>query len=514
MPVDSSAPQSTLRTSPTSTAQTLVNPASSRFPTPSPQDSSANNDVTNPHQTVPHSAVEEWMESHPVFASKARGIRLRALRFTASWFSVTMGTGIVNTLLFDLPFTSTHAAFRALGAVFLVFDMVLFLSFTLLTITRYILYPRIFGAMIRHETHSLFLGCIPMGFVTIISGIASTGHEYGLNTLDAALVLYWISTALSILTAFGVPYFMFTQQAHAAERMTAAWLLPIVPLITQAAVGSTLCKLLLSTSPARLSYCLTLLIASYLQAGIGLLLACAIIVMYLQRLVLHHLPPREVIVSSWLPVGPIGQGGFALIELGRVAVRLFPLITTDSHTPELQFLGPAMLGAAVVLGLLFWGLGIWFAFLAIACIVRQHAAVQKTEEGRLALFNMGYWAFTFPLGSLTLLTFSLATVFDSIFFKVCASIFTFSVLLLWVLVFIPTCLGFFRGTLFAAPCLQSLPKEYVERMRPGSGAQSRAPSRERERRRSTEKGSEREVEGTDRQLSREAREVLSEEGLR
>ncbi|BGP12174.1 Plasma membrane sulfite pump involved in sulfite metabolism [Rhodosporidiobolus nylandii] len=400
--------------------------------------------------------------------------------------SAVHGTGIVNTLLFDLPFTSTHAAFRALGAVFLVFDMVLFLSFTLLTITRYILYPRIFGAMIRHETHSLFLGCIPMGFVTIISGIASTGHEYGLNTLDAALVLYWISTALSILTAFGVPYFMFTQQAHAAERMTAAWLLPIVPLITQAAVGSTLCKLLLSTSPARLSYCLTLLIASYLQAGIGLLLACAIIVMYLQRLVLHHLPPREVIVSSWLPVGPIGQGGFALIELGRVAVRLFPLITTDSHTPELQFLGPAMLGAAVVLGLLFWGLGIWFAFLAIACIVRQHAAVQKTEEGRLALFNMG----------------------------VCASIFTFSVLLLWVLVFIPTCLGFFRGTLFAAPCLQSLPKEYVERMRPGSGAQSRAPSRERERRRSTEKGSEREVEGTDRQLSREAREVLSEEGLR
>jgi tellurite resistance protein TehA-like permease len=98
-----------------------------------------------------------------------------------------------------------------------------------------------------------------------------------------------------------------------------------VPLITEAAVGSTLCKLLLAQN--RHTYCLTLLIASYLCAGIGMLLAAAVIVLYLQRLLLHHLPPREVIVSSWLPVGPIGQGGFAIIELvsGRGAFRLLLL---------------------------------------------------------------------------------------------------------------------------------------------------------------------------------------------
>lgn len=106
---------------------------------------------------------------------------------------------------------------------------------------------------------------------------------------------------------------MFTQHKHATETMTAAWLLPIVPMITSASVGSTMCKLLLAQD--RLSYCMTMLIASYLCAGIGMLLAMAIIVLYIQRLVLHHLPPREVIVSSWLPVGPIGQGGYALIEL-------------------------------------------------------------------------------------------------------------------------------------------------------------------------------------------------------
>lgn len=108
-------------------------------------------------------------------------------------FVTVQGTGIVNTLLFDLPWKSTHAAFRGIGAGFLVFDMLLFVVFAIITVARYILYPRIFLVMIQHETHSLFLGTIPMGLVTIISGIARTGEEYGLATLDASIVLWWIA---------------------------------------------------------------------------------------------------------------------------------------------------------------------------------------------------------------------------------------------------------------------------------------------------------------------------------
>ncbi|GAA5919363.1 hypothetical protein JCM6882_000244, partial [Rhodosporidiobolus microsporus] len=211
---------------------------------------------------------------------------------------------------------------------------------------------------------------------------------------------------------------------------------------------------------------------------------------------------------------------------GRVAVKLFPLISSETVKPELQILGPAMYGAAVVTGLLLWGLGIWFAFLAVVSITTQLSRARRNPgEGRLAVFNMGWWAFTFPLGSLTLLTFSLAETFDSMFFKVCSAIFTFSVLLLWIVVFLPTAIGFFRGTLFAAPCLQSLPKEYVEKMRGESRAPSRVPSRApspaRRRGRAEERGGERvqekageerEVEGTGGAMEREAGEVLRQQG--
>lgn len=66
---------------------------------------------------------------------------------------------------------------------------------------------------------------------------------------------------------------------------------------------------------SRLDYALTVLIASYVMNGVGLLIACGLMVIYFQRLAFHHLPPRELIVSTFLPLGPCGQGGFALIEL-------------------------------------------------------------------------------------------------------------------------------------------------------------------------------------------------------
>lgn len=107
----------------------------------------------------------------------------------------------------------THPAFRGIGSAFLVLDMALFISFSTITIARYCLYPVFFRTMLKNETHSLFTGTIPMGcawlplafyerpdltrlrrFVTIVSGIARTGTEYGIDgALDVAIVLWWIA---------------------------------------------------------------------------------------------------------------------------------------------------------------------------------------------------------------------------------------------------------------------------------------------------------------------------------
>ena len=52
------------------------------------------------------------------------------------------------------------------------------------------------------------------------------------------------------------------------------------------------------------------IIVSYVLWGIGLPLALMVMVIYLQRLTLHKIPPKAMIVSVFLPIGPFGSGGY------------------------------------------------------------------------------------------------------------------------------------------------------------------------------------------------------------
>jgi tellurite resistance protein TehA-like permease len=145
---------------------------------------------------------------------------------------------------------------------------------------------------------------------------------------------------MSILTSFGVPIIIFTLHQISAETFTAAWLLPLVPPSTVAATGTSLCKLLIAQQ--RYSYAFVVLVTSYVILGVALCTACAIMVLYLNRLILHKLPPKEVIVSALLPVGAVGQGGYALLEavslfcnikISSVALNSIRRVTGQSRVP-------------------------------------------------------------------------------------------------------------------------------------------------------------------------------------
>ena len=94
--------------------------------------------------------------------------------------------------------------------------------------------------------------------------------------------------------------------------MTAAWLLPVVPTIVAAASGGIVAEVLPNRQRA-----LWTITMSYILWGTGVPLAMATLVIYFERLTLYKLPPREVIVSCFLPLGPLGQGGFAIMRFSR-----------------------------------------------------------------------------------------------------------------------------------------------------------------------------------------------------
>ncbi|TKY86886.1 hypothetical protein EX895_004174 [Sporisorium graminicola] len=384
---------------------------------------------------------------------RRHGIKERVLHFTPSWFSVTMGTGVVATLLNLLPWPSIHSGLRYPAVCFLFADIIIFILFLCAFFARYLMYPEVVPLTIKHPQKSMFLGTLPMGLITIISGIAQLGtkeFELGIGFALAASGLWWGATALSLLTAIGVPFSMMTYQKHYFEGITAALLLPIVPPITAAATGSVIAEILMHRYP---TYAFTIMVVSYLVLGIGLPLALLILVLYFQRLLLFKSPPRDVIISVFLPLGPCGQGGEACLHLGKVALHLFPTISTpasSSGVPQLFSVGQALYGAGLISAMLLFGLGIWWLAIGVFTIIRE------LKRGKLG-FNMGWWGLTFPFASLAICTARLAIELDSLTLKIVYTAFVIANILLWLYVAIPTARGAWTGRLFNAPCLADLP---------------------------------------------------------
>ena len=92
----------------------------------------------------------------------------------------------------------------------------------------------------------------------------------------------------------------------------------------------------------------------------GLPLALIILSLYFQRLILHHIPTQEMIVSSFLPIGPTGLAGFSLVKLGKVALTVLPAVdrTAGGDGGRAGLLAGGMYGSGVAGAVLMWGLGV------------------------------------------------------------------------------------------------------------------------------------------------------------
>jgi len=77
----------------------------------------------------------------------------------------------------------------------------------------------------------------------------------------------------------------------------------------------------------------SLIITSYVLWGCGFPLVLFVLVIYFHHITLIALPPREVIVSVFLPLGPLGQGTLSIMHLGKRALLLFSVTHTASLTP-------------------------------------------------------------------------------------------------------------------------------------------------------------------------------------
>ena len=283
-----------------------------------------------------------------------------------------------------------------------------------------------------------------MGLATIVNmTVFVCVPAWGPWATTLAWTLWWIDAVIAVATCMYLPFMLIYVHEAELPKMTAVWLLPIVATIVASASGGVVAEVLPNPQHA-----LWTIIVSYILWGTGFPLAMVVLVMYFHRLTIHHLPPREVIVSVFLPLGPIGQGTFALEQLGKVAKKVFPI--TGTLHPDA---GNTFYIVGHMVGLVIWGYGLIWLFFALASISRSKFP-----------FNMGWWGFTFPLGVYAVATTTFAKDLPSTFFKVLGTIFSLTVVFLWLGISVETARRAITGDIFFAPCVNQYEKERAERL--------------------------------------------------
>lgn len=167
--------------------------------------------------------------------------------------------------------------------------------------------------------------------------------------------------------------------------MTAMWLLPVVTLIVAASSGGVLGRALLNISPY--FALITIVVAAFLVTT-GLSLALMILTIYLFRLVVYGLPQGGSILSVFLPLGPTGQSGYAILLIGQTLKNLLP------YNPASQFLHSKVTGevtevVCICAAFLLWSLAtMWmlYALLALQASLRQNRVP----------FKLSFWGLVFP----------------------------------------------------------------------------------------------------------------------
>jgi C4-dicarboxylate transporter/malic acid transport protein len=367
----------------------------------------------------------------PRHAAARQSLAEKVRQFTPNWFAVTMGNGIVFIVLASLPLH--FAGQKTLAASLWCVDIVVFAVFAAMFAARWILYPETIKPMLHHPLQSMFLGTLPMGLAPIVNGIVLfAAPHYGSGAYSLAFALWCVDSVLAVVVAIGVPYLMFTEQSHAFERVSAVLLLPVVAPEVAAASAAVLAPHL-PAETARL-----VVGAGYVMWAISVPLAFSILTLVFFRLVIHKLPHRDLGASSWLTLGPIGTGALGLLSLGQAAPAAFAGTPLESAALLARDFG-------IVGALLLWGVGLWWLATAILFIRRYR------REG--LPFNLGWWAFTFPLGVYTVATLNLYRVTGFGVFEAAGLLFAAALGALWVLVLSKTLRELAFGRLFHAPCL-------------------------------------------------------------
>ena len=198
-----------------------------------------------------------------------------------------------------------------------------------------------------------------------------------------------------------------TRQEHSIAKMTGVWLLPVVTLIVASSSGGNLA---LAIKPHNLTIAFLSGAFSITMVIMGLSIAIMTITIYLLRLIVHGPPEPALVLSAFLPLGPLGQGGYSLLVAGADLSIFFGDREGDQF-PNLAITGDSLQIVLFCGSFILWSMGLAWIFIAFMTIF------EVARKNKIP-FGMAYWGLIFPHGVFAMLSVQMGHTLNSMFFKV------------------------------------------------------------------------------------------------
>lgn len=405
----------------------------------SPQDQETQPPPTNPGESPfsDNSSCVDSITNESTIKSRLIDILYQSLivNFTPAYFVPSMGCGIASSIL--RSFVYPNRWMEVCGIIMWSFGIFFFLSSLICFIISIIKLPNQAQKFNNDPNIALYMGCLPMGFTSLLM----TLHLIlGDRWIIGVWVLWWIDIFASLYTACFTVFFSLitkysgTKNLLPFEELHAILLLPVVTLTVVSSLGA-----LITPSLPNLNLQVITITVSFIVWSICMSLGYNIILtIYFGKLFIYKAPPTRLVFTSFLPIGLLGQSGFAILLLGQDISDIIiiyadslsssPYISQFHNYPIKDYnllsviLSSIFLITSGVISLFFIAFAWFLTMIAVlTCLSKippftkvpnqefnyqPHAGSHflKRKFSGLIKFNLSYWSMTFPLGTVALST--------------------------------------------------------------------------------------------------------------
>ncbi|KAJ4287324.1 hypothetical protein N0V90_012722 [Kalmusia sp. IMI 367209] len=342
----------------------------------------------------------------------------RLKHFTWAWYTLTMATGGIATLISVQP--HRFPGLITIGAIFYVVNLIFFATLCALMVLRFTKFPGTFKESVTHEREALFLGPFFLSIATIITGTQKYVVEsYEANhpmrgwIITSMAIAFWLYVFFTFCLAVFQYSFLFAHHTYLLTKFMPSWLLPIFPIM----LGGTIAAVIAKDQPVGAR--MPIIAAGLGCQGLGFTMSVLMYAHYIGRLMQVGFPNREHRGAMFIGVGPPSFTALAFIGMANAIPDDFDLQTDGLMDAKV------LRTMALVSALFLWVLAMWFFMIAFIAVLHS----------RPEYFHLGWWAMVFPNSGFIIATINIGNSLQDEIILFVANGLTVAILLMWAFVF-------------------------------------------------------------------------------